>query len=192
MKNLITIGLPSKGRLKEDSISFLKKNNFKPVNVNYKSIGNDLISGCALLLNKTVLDKDAYFDENIFIYKEDTDMIKRLNDNKYPVYYLPNCSVNHLGTSSHNKKINYEMQLSRNFHWPYGNVYFYKKHFGITYALIRWGPKLFSALLKTPLYFLLNKEKKKLKYKYRLLGMLSAFTNKKAWYRPNINKNENN
>ena len=30
MKNLITIGLPSKGRLKEDSISFFKKNNLKP------------------------------------------------------------------------------------------------------------------------------------------------------------------
>ena len=29
MKNLITIGLPSKGRLKEGSISFLKKNNLK-------------------------------------------------------------------------------------------------------------------------------------------------------------------
>ena len=30
MKNLITIGLPSKGRLKEDSINFFEKNNFKP------------------------------------------------------------------------------------------------------------------------------------------------------------------
>ena len=30
MKNLITIGLPSKGRLKEDSIGFFEKNNFKP------------------------------------------------------------------------------------------------------------------------------------------------------------------
>jgi len=30
MKNLITIGLPSKGRLKEDAISFFEKNNFKP------------------------------------------------------------------------------------------------------------------------------------------------------------------
>ena len=30
MKNLITIGLPSKGRLKEDSISFFKKNNLQP------------------------------------------------------------------------------------------------------------------------------------------------------------------
>ena len=29
MKSLITIGLPSKGRLKESSISFLEKNNFK-------------------------------------------------------------------------------------------------------------------------------------------------------------------
>ena len=30
MKNLITIGLPSKGRLKEASINFFKKNNLKP------------------------------------------------------------------------------------------------------------------------------------------------------------------
>jgi len=30
MKNLITIGLPSKGRLKEGSISFFEKNNLKP------------------------------------------------------------------------------------------------------------------------------------------------------------------
>ena len=30
MKNLITIGLPSKGRLKEGSINFLAKNNLKP------------------------------------------------------------------------------------------------------------------------------------------------------------------
>ena len=29
MKNLITIGLPSKGRLKESSINFLEKNNLK-------------------------------------------------------------------------------------------------------------------------------------------------------------------
>ena len=31
MKNLITIGLPSKGRLKEESINFFKKNNLEPI-----------------------------------------------------------------------------------------------------------------------------------------------------------------
>ena len=29
MKNIVTVGLPSKGRLKENSLNFLKKNNFK-------------------------------------------------------------------------------------------------------------------------------------------------------------------
>ena len=33
MKNLITIGLPSKGRLKEDSIDYLIKNNLKPTSI---------------------------------------------------------------------------------------------------------------------------------------------------------------
>ena len=33
MKNLITIGLPSKGRLKEKSINFFEKNNLKPISI---------------------------------------------------------------------------------------------------------------------------------------------------------------
>ena len=170
---------------------FSKKNNFKPVTVDYKSIGLNLISGCALLLNKQVLNNEIFFDEKIFIYKEDTDLVKRLNDKGLPVYYLPNCSVKHMGTASHKKQIEYEMQLSRNFHWTYGNVYFYKKHFGTTYAAIKWGPKLFSSLVKTLFYFLTINKNKFLIYKNRLLGIITAFLNKKAWYRPKIDTNEN-
>ena len=33
MKNLITIGLPSKGRLREKSISFFEKKNLKPISI---------------------------------------------------------------------------------------------------------------------------------------------------------------
>jgi len=36
MKNLITIGLPSKGRLKEGSISFFEKNNLCFLFINYQ------------------------------------------------------------------------------------------------------------------------------------------------------------
>ena len=39
MKDLITIGLPSKGRLKEGSINFFEKNNFKLTSNGGEKIG---------------------------------------------------------------------------------------------------------------------------------------------------------
>lgn len=173
----------------EECFSFSKKNNFLPTLVDWKSIGGGLISGCALLLNKSKLGEDVFFDENIFIYKEDTDMIKRANDKNINVYYLPNCSVTHKGTSSHNKKYNFEIEVSRQFHWPYGNVYFYIKHFGYLYAIKKWGRKFISSIFKTLIYFLIFNNKYKI-YFSRFLGISSAFLKLKSWYRPKIKTDE--
>ena len=65
MKNLVTIGLPSKGRLKESSLNFLEKNNLK-----LSSKGGDR-------------DYFAYFD-NLpnaqVIYLHAREIIERLGD----------------------------------------------------------------------------------------------------------------
>jgi N-acetylglucosaminyl-diphospho-decaprenol L-rhamnosyltransferase len=165
--------------------NFSKKNNYIPVKVSWKAIGEGLISGCALLLNKKKLKDNIFFDENIFMYKEDTDMIKRVNEKKISVYFLPLSTVKHIGTSSHNKKYNHEIEISRQFHWPYGNVYFYLKHFGFLFTLKKWGRKYFSSIIKTIFYFLIINKKYKI-YFARFLGISSALLKIKAWYRPKI------
>ncbi len=165
--------------------NFSKINNYKHTKVDWQAIGGDLVSGCALLLNKKKLQNDIFFDEKIFIYKEDTDLLKRVFDKNINIYYLPLCSVNHIGSSSHNKSLDFQLKLSRQFHWPYGNVYFYKKHFGFLFAIKMWGRKYLSSLVKTILYFLILNKKYKL-YFARFLGISSAFLNIKAWYRPKI------
>ena len=165
--------------------TFSKKINYKPIKVGWDAIGKGLISGCALLLNKKKLKNDIFFDENIFMYKEDTDMIKRVNEKKIDIYYLPYSSVKHIGSSSHNKSYNYEIEISRQFHWPYGNVYFYLKHFGFLITLKKWGRKYFSSIIKTIFYFLIINKKYKI-YLARFLGISSALLKIKAWYRPKI------
>lgn len=162
---------------------FSKLNKYKPVKIDWKSIGNDLVSGCALLLNKNKLGNEVFFDEKIFIYKEDTDLLKRIYDKKIPIFYLPNCSVNHIGSSSHNKELEEKINISRQFHWPYGNIYFYKKHFGFLIAIKMWGRKFLNALFKAFFYFLIFNKKYKI-YFARFLGISSALLGLKAWYRP--------
>ena len=168
-----------------ESLEFSKKINNFPTKVTWKAIGNNMISGCAFLMNKKILGRHLYFDEKIFIYKEDTDLIKRLNDLNISVYFLPNCSVNHTGTSSHNSVLDYQLGLSRNFHWPYGNVYFYKKHFGIIKVIQEWGFKYIKSLIKSLFYFLFFNIKYKI-YFLRFLGISSALLGIKPWYRPKL------
>jgi N-acetylglucosaminyl-diphospho-decaprenol L-rhamnosyltransferase len=185
MNNIKDYGILCPSLQNDKCKKFSKINNYREINIDWQAIGKDLVSGCALLLNKRKLQNDIFFDDKIFIYKEDTDLLKRVFDKKIKIYYLPLCSVNHIGSSSHNKSLDFQLKLSRQFHWPYGNVYFYKKHFGFLFAIKMWGRKYLSSFIKSILYFLILNKKYKF-YFARFLGISSAFLNIRAWYRPKI------
>ena len=65
MKNIVTVGLPSKGRLKENSLNFLKKNNFK---LNSKGGDRDYFANFDKLPNAKV------------VYLHAREIIERLGD----------------------------------------------------------------------------------------------------------------
>ncbi len=169
----------------EQGKQFSIKNNFKPTKVDWRLGSHFLVGGCALLFNKEVLKNDVFFDENIWMYKEDTDLLKRVYDKNIPIYFLPKCSIVHLGSKSHSIKFDEELSISRQFHWPYGNVFFYKKHYGFSKAFKMWGLKMIKALLKTIFYLLIFNKKYRI-YLARFLGTSSAFLGIKPWYRPKI------
>lgn len=52
------------------------------------------ISGCFLIARTRCLPKDRSFDERFFMYMEDVDLVRRLNDHG-KIMYLPNCVVTH-------------------------------------------------------------------------------------------------
>ena len=70
-----------------------------------------------MFLNLKQFEEIGFFDENFFIYLEEIDLCKRLRKNNKKIYLDKKVLVNHLGGSSHNKKIDFEMELSRNWHW---------------------------------------------------------------------------
>ena len=141
-----------------------------------------------MFLNLRQFKNIGYFDENFFIYFEEIDLCKRLIKNNKQIFLDTNIRVNHLGGTSHDNSINYEMEKSRNWHWMWSSFYFYKKHYGYFLAILKISPKLISALLKMIFFkFTLNNEKKDI-YQCRFDGILNSILLKKSWYRPNIYK----
>ena len=172
---------------------------------NYKLYGNQThsnetvapfkvksVDGFALVLNIRRLNKlesfkdKNYFDENFFLYLENDDLCKRIIDNNENIYIAPTSRINHLGGSAVDKKFEYEVELSRNWHWIWSKFYYNKKHNGFLIALLNGFPSFFSAIFKIPFYFFFDKRKKDIYY-YRALGFLNALLGRKSYLRPKIN-----
>ena len=100
----------------------------------------------------------------------------------------PNIEIFHIGGKSHNPSINFEMELSRNWHWMWSQFYFQKKHNGYLSSFVQTIPKFFSTILRIILYSLLLNKGKLLIYLYRLKGIISGILGQSSWYRPKIKK----
>tara|TARA_Y100000758_G_scaffold296587_1_gene255704 strand:+ start:1549 stop:2439 length:891 start_codon:yes stop_codon:yes gene_type:complete len=147
----------------------------------------DFVRGFALLINKNKF-QDNFFDENYFTYMEELDLCMRVKREGGKVLICPKAKVSHLGASSHNKDINFEMELSRNWHWMWSNYYYYKKNFSIFTAYKKTLSKFIFSFLKMIFYSVFNKQKYLIN-KQRFLGLLNAYLNKPSSYKPKIKKN---
>ena len=128
----------------------------------------------------------GFFDENIFIYLEEIDLCRRVKSFKKKIILDPSIKIKHVGGTSHDNKINYEMELSRNWHWMWSSFYYNKKYNGYLIALIKTFPKLVTSVFKIVFYSItLNKTKRKI-YFQRFSGLINSILGKKSWYRPNI------
>ncbi len=116
----------------------------------------DWVSGACILAPKRLLMQDLLFDEKIFMYMEEIDLLLRARKKGFVTYFYPRSLVVHLGAaSSTNKRKGPVLNIYR------GLLYLYKKHaskFGVfavrimlkTKAIIAWcvGVVLGKQLLK--------------------------------------------
>jgi N-acetylglucosaminyl-diphospho-decaprenol L-rhamnosyltransferase len=144
----------------------------------------DSVKGFAMFLNLEQFNDVGFFDDNFFIYLEEIDLCKRLKQKKKKIFVVPDILIHHQGGVSHDEKYNFEMELSRNWHWMWSNFYFTKKYNGFSYALLYVLGKLISGLIKYIFYFLIAKKSKKLIYKQRISGLFNSIAGKSSWYRP--------
>ena len=156
------------------------------ITVKQEAKETNTVKGYAMLMNLSQFEDIGFFDENIFFFLEEIDLCKRLKRKNKIIYYSPNTKVHHEGGKSHDNSYNYEMELSRNWHWMWSTFYYNKKHNGYLIALLIILPKLFTTTFKFFIYSIFkNKEKKEI-YKQRYLGLINSILGKTSWYRPKV------
>ncbi|MCF7795449.1 glycosyltransferase family 2 protein [Patescibacteria group bacterium] len=124
-------------------INLLFKNKAK-IKSNNKIIKTNWVSGCSLFIKKDLFNIINGFDENFFLYFEDIDLCKRINDLKYKIIVNKNIKITHLGGKSikENKKRKKEYYKSQN--------YYFKKHYNkltqIIMRILRFPIKILKTL----------------------------------------------
>ncbi len=144
------------------------------------------VKGFAMFLNLSEFEDIGFFDEDFFFYFEEIDLCKRLADKGKKIYLVPDIKINHGGGHSHEESINYEMELSRNWHWMWSTFNYHKKYKGFLISLLIVLPKLSSAIVKVLIFSVFFNKKKKEIYYQRLSGLINALLGRKSWYRPKV------
>ncbi len=147
------------------------------------------VDGYSMLINLKRLnqiDDFYYFDEKFFMYLENDDFCKRLNNKNENIYIIPKSQIKHLGGQAVNNLYKTEVELSRNWHWAWSKFYYNKKHHGYIFALFNGLPNFISSILKFLIYLILNNKKKNI-YLNRSRGFVNALFGKPSSFRPKIN-----
>lgn len=99
-------------------------NNHYRISIKDTSITPDFISGAALFLRKDALDKAGIFDENFFLYYEETDLCKRIKNAGFGISFLKNIKIVHLVSQSPIQNIK-QLKINSD-----SQCYYYRKHVG--------------------------------------------------------------
>jgi len=139
----------------------------------------------SFIINKKEIEELGFFDENFFMYYENFDFCKRIFDSKKKMLVSKNIKFTHEGTNSVNKIFSFEVNLSRNWHYNWSKYYFFKKHYGVFFALKKIFPNFLRSIKKILLYKFLLRDFVKLQYALaEIRGILQSVMSKPSNYRP--------
>ena len=138
-----------------------------------KLIKVDWVVGCAMLLNLDKFKNRKLFDENFFLYFEESDFCLRASkENKN--YQINDIQLSHnVGTSVTTQNENEKNELKKLYTWHFiwSKFYYYKKNYSYIGALLYFMPIIIRIIFKIELNRILGNSIKKEHYEIRLNGL---------------------
>ena len=159
----------------------------KQSNINEKYGQIESISGSAMFFCTEIFDKNEGFDENYFLYFEETDYCYRSNKNNLKIYQVNSEKVYHeIGTSVETASEEEVNKLKNLYAWHFiwSKFFFVKKNKGNFYSLLVFAPVLIRTVIKILYYKILKDIQREEHYRVRLDGLLSAIKGLKSFKRP--------
>ena len=129
------------------------------------------VIGAAMMFDVKLISEVGFFDENIFLFYEETDLCIRIRNHGYKVKLDSNIYIEHLyGQSS---TPNPDTEALKDWHYGWSKMYYLRKH-----GMDKGKNNLYVLFLKYRLkYALAYNQQKKMRYKYRAQGCWSYLKN---------------
>ena len=167
---------------------FLNVNNksHKQINKNLKIGSINSIHGSFMFINKKKFKEIGGFDNNFFLYFEETDYCKRASNGGLKAYQINEIKVKTEGRSVliKNKKEKKELNNILIWHFIWSKYYFTKKNYGLMLSLLIFLPIMIRIILRVVFYQIINKKESIERYKYRLSGLTNSIMGKNSSLRP--------
>jgi len=163
----------------------VKDKSHKQINENLKYGEINSVHGSCMFINKESFLNIGKFDENFFLYFEETEFCYRAKKKGYFSYQINESKVRSTGRSvdiENENKENFSNILIWHFIWS--KFYFNKKRYGIFLSIIIFIPILIRILFRIMLYRITKNYSLLDKYKIRLDGLLKSIKGEKSSLRP--------
>ena len=160
----------------------VKQKSHKQINENLELGKIDSIHGSCMFIDKDIFLKIGKFDENFFLYFEETEYCYRAKKKGYLSYQINDIKVTTKGRSVDLESDSFSNILIWHFIWS--KFYFIKKNKGYVYSLIVFTPIMIRTLIKLLYCRILRDIQREEHYKNRLDGLLSAIKGLKSIKRP--------
>ena len=160
----------------------VKQKSHKQINENLEFDKIDSIHGSCMFIDKDIFLKIGKFDENFFLYFEETEYCYRAKKKGYLSY-----QINEIKVTTKGRSVDLESESFSNiliWHFIWSKFYFYKKKYGKLLSLIIFLPLLVRILFRIILYTITNNEISTIKYKTRFDGLLKSIRGQKSDLRP--------
>lgn len=137
------------------------------------------IVGALIMFNMEALKKVGMFDENIFLFFEETDLCDRFQAAGYKLAICKHAEAEHAwGTSSASSM---RVLKIRAWHSAWSRSYYYRKHFGMAEAWKKFISKTLKNILIIGKNLMLMRKAKVVASFYEIMGLFAFFLGMKAY-----------
>ncbi|HEX8965059.1 MAG TPA: glycosyltransferase family 2 protein [Patescibacteria group bacterium] len=136
------------------------------------------IIGAYMLLRMSAIEPLKFFDNSFKMYREETDLCKRLIQNNWQIAYLPEGGLIHFGGGEW-KKTTISQALPN---YMASTYTFFNKHYGKAYTVLAWILGLVSAIISIPYLYIVSTSKTILGKKSQSTQLLPDYIKILTWH----------
>ena len=144
-----------------------------------------IVHGHFLFMDMKNVRKVGFFDENFFLYFEETDFCLRAYKKKLKIYVLESIKVKHEGGWSVDIENKLDIEANKHWHYMWSKFYFYKKNYSIYHAYKKTIFDLIECIFKFLIFYFVSPRKKEI-YFNKISGLINSYSGKKSFKRLKI------